>query len=218
MTLVELLMALSITTLIGVAVAGMTMAASDAQRATDAQNDSLQAARSSLGRLEQLIRQARLISGGGSDHLALWVGDTNGDGQINADETLYLTYLAGQRVVRMKSVRFPLNMDPLYKLLLNEQVPLSLSGDVAVLDTLTGSITYVQESDVAVDVDYLEFKFDVAPPLTGAVTIAARFGQAPRTLSANSTMHLRAGATRDVVNDGGEYVLNIPLCEVTSAS
>jgi type II secretory pathway pseudopilin PulG len=215
MTLIELMMALSIVAIISLAIAGLTFAVSDAQATTDDQNNSLQAARSSLGNLERMIRQARLVSGGGTDHLALWMGDTNGNGQINADETIYLTYLPGQRAVRMKSVRFPVNMDPVYKSLLNDDVSLSQSADVATLDSLVGCTAYIQQSDVAVDVDYMEFKFSAAPPLTQAVTIAARFGTAPRAVSLNSTIHLRAAATKNVVDDGGEFVLCVPACEVT---
>jgi hypothetical protein len=215
MTLVELMLALSITALIGVCISGTIMAVADAQAATDNKNDSLQAARSSLFNLERMIRDARLVSAGSATTLSLWMGDTNGDGQINVDETIYLTYLPAERVVRAKAVKFPLNLDTFYKSLLNDQLPLSASADVGVLETLPGVASYVQEWSVAVDVDQLEFKFTATPPLSEAVTVAARFGSTGHTVGLNSTVRLRAGATKDLIDDAGEYVLAIPACEVT---
>jgi hypothetical protein len=61
----------------------------------------------------------------------------------------------------------------------------------------------------------MEFKFSATPPLSEAVTVAARFGSTGHTVGLNSTVRLRAGATKNVVDDGGEFVLAIPACEVT---
>ncbi len=212
------MVAMTVIALIGLAVTGMIAAISTSQAKAMAINDTVQSGRISMVTLERLIRQARLVSGGDGNHLSLWMGDLNGDGQINANETYYLTYLPSQRVVRMKSIQFPANMDPCYKALLNVSLMLDDSADPSVLDGLLGCQPYIQQQDVAVDVDYVQFQFSTAPPMTKAVTISGRFGTAPQNVSLNSTVYLRGCDTTCITYDGADYNLNIPNCEVTNGS
>jgi hypothetical protein len=216
MTLVELMLALSLATLIGLAITSMTVAVADAQKTTSDLNDSTQAARCSMVGVERLVGGARLVSEGDANSLSLWMGDLNGDGQVNADETIYLTYYPAQRVLRSRYIKFPGNINPAYKTLINVELALSQSAVADVLDALIGCGPYIHENDVAVDVDSLEFKLMPAPPLTESVVISGRFSVSGQTVSLNTTVRLRADATSNVVDDGGEYVLNIPACEVTS--
>lgn len=209
-TLVELTLAMSILALIGTTVVAAAFAVSSAQASTDKLGDNVHAGRSSMVRIERLIRQAQLVSGGQADSLSLWMGDTDGNGRINADETVYLVYLSNERVVRMRRIQFPDIIEPVLKAVLNVEMTLTESADPCMLDMLVACLSYVTETDVAAEVDHFEFRYAPAAPLARTVSMLGRFGTGADSVSLNTTVRLRRDATDNVLEDSGEYVLALP--------
>ncbi|MCK4914028.1 MAG: prepilin-type N-terminal cleavage/methylation domain-containing protein, partial [Planctomycetes bacterium] len=89
-TLAELLVALMVTSIILSAVAALAFAISSAN---DSSNDTAQKQsqlRSATLRISELIKYSRLVEAASENEITLWKTDTDGDGQIDNDERVYL--------------------------------------------------------------------------------------------------------------------------------
>ena len=91
-TLVELLVALVITSLILTAVATIAYALSAANDSTDDTAEKQAQVRYVTLRIGELIRHCKLICGVFEGNLALWRADDNGNSQINLNEVIYIEH------------------------------------------------------------------------------------------------------------------------------
>jgi len=89
-TLVELLVALIVSSIILAAVATLAFAMSSANDATDDTSSKQAQVRYATLRISELIRHCKLLCGTPGDDLAVWRADDNGDGQININELVYI--------------------------------------------------------------------------------------------------------------------------------
>lgn len=90
-TLVELLVALMVSSIIFGAIASLTFAVGAAHDSSE-QADRVQAqVRFTTLRIGELLRQAKLVTLSGlGDDIAVWRADDNNDGQINGSEMMYI--------------------------------------------------------------------------------------------------------------------------------
>jgi len=100
-TLVELLVALVVSSLILAAVATLAFAMSSATKSTDDTSRKQAEVRFATLRISELIRQCRLICGTPGGELAVWRADDNGDGQINVNELVYVERGTGKNYLRL---------------------------------------------------------------------------------------------------------------------
>ncbi len=89
-TLVELLVALMVSSIVLAAVATLAYAMSSANDSTDDTSRKQAQVRYTTLRISELIRQCKLICFAGPDDFAVWRGDDNEDGQINASELVII--------------------------------------------------------------------------------------------------------------------------------
>lgn len=89
-TLVELLVALVITSIVLTAVATLAFALGTVHESTDDRAEKQAQVRFTTLRISELIRHCKLICSTGSNDLALWRADDNGNGQININELVYI--------------------------------------------------------------------------------------------------------------------------------
>lgn len=95
-TLPEMILGVAITSLVGLAVATVSAALSNAYDAGSAQQQSLQAARTAMLRTEKAVRQSALVLAAWDNNVLLWEGDRTGDGFVNISEvTLLIHYSDG---------------------------------------------------------------------------------------------------------------------------
>ena len=90
LTLVELLVALVVTSTVSAAITTLAFALGSAN---DASGDTCQKQaqiRSATIRIQELIRHSRLICSVNADDIAIWSADKNNDGQINIGELVYI--------------------------------------------------------------------------------------------------------------------------------
>lgn len=90
LTLVELLVALVVTSTVSAAITTLAFALGSAN---DASGDTCQKQaqiRSATIRIQELIRHSKLICSVNDDDIAIWSADSNNDGQINIDELVYI--------------------------------------------------------------------------------------------------------------------------------
>ncbi|MHC4995679.1 MAG: PulJ/GspJ family protein [Planctomycetota bacterium] len=86
MTLVELLIALGITVLIGAAVASMLVAVAYGSSSQKALRDTSVRLKLTSTRLDAAIRTSKMVLESGADYVVLWTDDTRGDDNPNLSE------------------------------------------------------------------------------------------------------------------------------------
>jgi len=153
-TLVELLVALVVSSLILTTVATLAFALSRANDATDDTSRKQAEVRFATLRISELIRQCKLICGTPSGELALWRADDNGDRQINVNELVYIERGTGKNFLRLCEFTAP-----------NTQVSLSQ------IQTLSPDACTVRRITLIPKCSNVEFLVDAAPPLTKLVSI-----------------------------------------------
>jgi len=207
-TLVELVMAMSITAMTALAVAGATMTLSTAYSRSQDYYQNIQTARATMLRFHSAVCKARLIVAADNNTLVLWDGDTNGDGQINIAELLLIDYDKGTRELREYSVVYPDEMCESLKDTHNVHIPLSSVTAVGAAGTVLGTPPYIQERLVATDVTDFTVATDSAPPLAGMVKLQITVGQGTESITLRSASTMRANMTSYVGTVGSNWVLD----------
>ena len=104
-TLVELLMALMVTSIILAAVATLAYAMGSADDAADDTIQKQAHLRYATLRISELIRYCKLICDNNGEYVAVWRADDNDDGLFNIDELVYIQkYEQGLRLVEFDSL------------------------------------------------------------------------------------------------------------------
>lgn len=129
-TLVELLVALIVSSIVLAAVATLAFAVGAAYDETDDTSQKQAQIRHATLRISELIRHCKLICGTPGNDLAVWRADDNNDGQININELVYIERGTGWEILRL--CEFPSS----------DTSPLNLS-DIETLSTSSFSVTYV---------------------------------------------------------------------------
>jgi len=89
-TLVELLVALMVSSIVLAAVATLAYAMSSANDSTDDTSRKQAQVRYTTRKISDLVRHCKLICFAGPDDFTVWRGDDNADGQINASELVII--------------------------------------------------------------------------------------------------------------------------------
>jgi len=107
-TLVELLVALMVSSIVLGAVASLTFAVGNAYDASEDVSTKQTQIRFAMLRISELIRQSDVVvisDYNGDITLAIWQGDSNGNGKINANELVYIEPGSGND--RISIVEYP---------------------------------------------------------------------------------------------------------------
>jgi len=160
-TLVELLVALVVTSVVLTAVATLAFAMGVACEITDDTSQKQAQLRYVQLRISELIRHSKLICEVSSDDFALWRADDNDDGQINIGELVYIE--AGPNKDHLQLCEFP-SSD-------GSAIDLNTIGPVATdwWSTYSSKINYIM---LIPNCSNVEFGFDVSPPNTRLVSIS----------------------------------------------
>ena len=208
LTLVELMMSLAMMSIIGLTVATVAAALSHAQSHTDEISENIQSGRSGLLAIESYVRRAKLVTAIDTDGLVVWLGDSNQDGKINADELAMIKYDSQARQVKLSKVSFPLNMAEAMVSVLNTPKDLSTvasTADVSGEFSRGIYVGYLSENVLATDVDSFEVVPDTAPPMSRLVLLRIKVGEsADRQVALTSSVKLRADDTANAANYDGE--------------
>ena len=96
LTLVELLVALMVCSIIFGAVATLAFAMGAANKSSDESSRTQAQVRYTTLRISELLRYAGFVVQSGSDDLAVWRADDNNDNQINPSEVVYIEAGSGR--------------------------------------------------------------------------------------------------------------------------
>jgi len=190
-TLAELLMALIVTGIILGAVATLAYALGTANDAADDTTWKQAQVRYATLRISELIRHCRLVFDETSEGLGVWRADDNGDGQINADEVVYVTKGPGGDCLQF--IEFSDESNPTYSVLGTIIQALLSSGFSEEYTTLIPECSNVQ------------FVTDVLPPQSRSVSIFFDLEESGVTHSYQIKTTLRAWAGH-LLDGSGELV------------
>lgn len=153
-SLVELLVALMVSSIVLAAVATLAYAMSSANDSTDDTSRKQAQVRYTTLRISELIRQCKLICFAGPDDFTVWRGDDNEDGQINAGELVIID--GGSNGEYLQLCDFPVAVsDPVVNL--SDIGSCSTSWWLGLGLSIRRAVLIPQCSD-------MEFSFDVLPP------------------------------------------------------
>lgn len=156
-TLAELLMALIVTGIILGAVATLAYALGAANDAADDTTWKQAQVRYATLRISELIRHCRLVFDETSEGLGVWRADDNGDGQINADEVVYVS--KGPGGDRLQFIEFSDASNPAY----------SVFGTI--IQALLSSGFSEEYTTLIPECSNVQFVTDVLPPQSRSVSI-----------------------------------------------
>ena len=206
-TLVELLLGLVITSMIGLTVAGASMVLSNAHFQSQQYYDCLQTARIAMRWIESDIRRSSLVTDV-ENGLMLWEGDTNGDGQINFSELTLITHDSSSGQVTRHRAVFPAGMSQEAIVAINTPFPLDQMVQAANSMALwMTSNAYVQSTTLATNVEMLDILPAQEPPMTTRLHIRLVVTEGGQYVTLRSAAKLRADRTEDVYVADGDYIL-----------
>lgn len=210
-TLTELMMAMAITSLIGLSVVSVAGVLSHAHSHTDSIVEAIQSGRLAMMRMDADIRKAGLITATNGDELAFWTGDANEDQQINVDEIVLIQATAAQTIERLQVV-FPDSMSAELRDALNVPKSLAELADTDDVRDLLEEATYsayLCRHVLAADVSSFEVVTDADPPMSRLVLMRLATGQATQQISLTNSARLRADKTGSIEWSEGVPVLNL---------
>ena len=190
-TIVELLMALIVTSMIIAAVATLAFALGSANDAADDTTQKQAQIRYATLRISELIRHCKLICGQPGGDLALWRADDNDDSQININELVYIEKGAGSDYLRL--CVFPSSATAFVNL-----------GDIDASLTGIYEVTYV---NLIPQCSNVQFSFDLVPPNSRFVSISLDVleNEAVRRYQINAVLRSWAG---NLLNDAGDSIIS----------
>lgn len=205
-TLMELMLAVAITSIIGLSIAGVSLALSRSYAHTQDFYSNLQTGRTSMSRMQDMLRKTKLVTSAGSDCLVVWTGDQEGTGfgQINRQELVMWIYNSAASEIRQYSIVYP---DALLSAL-NVVQPLSTVLAAPSLTNLVNTDIYSQSTVIATDVRAFRVTLDQAAPMARCVKLEITVGSVSAPVKLESAVRLRADATSKVVIQNSQYVLD----------
>ena len=208
-TLVEILLAVVVTSVVGLCVVTVTGAMF---RSMEASNDSygcVQTGRVLTLRLSKAVRCAQLVTDVSDDATAVmvWQSDDNGDRKINLTELLIVRWNAQNERLEEEVIAFPENWSQAVIDALNVNVPLSQA-------TLSSSVlvsyygTYGNTETLAEGITAFSVQADVAAPKSKVVGFHLSIARKGQEMSTRRTATLRAGQVHRVSGTEGAYALS----------
>ena len=177
-TLVELLLALMVTSIICAAVTTLSYALGTVSDTTDNTNQKQAQVRFATLRISELIRHGKLICRTLGDDLLVWRADDNGNNLINSNELVLIERSASHNFIRLCEFENPLNPNKslieLRTLTQKEQL------------TNNTNVTY---ATLISQCSNVRFRFDSAPPWTRFISVSFDL------LEGGTTHHYHINAT-----------------------
>ncbi|MBN2137280.1 MAG: prepilin-type N-terminal cleavage/methylation domain-containing protein [Sedimentisphaerales bacterium] len=197
-TLVELLVALSVSSIILAAVATLAYAMGAANDSTDDTSRKQAQVRYATMRVSELVRHCKLICFAGPDDFALWRADDNNDGRINISELVYVEKGASGDHLHLCDFPILWGWDPVIDL-----------SDVRAYSTKWWLMLNMSSNATALipQCSNVQFSFDVLPPQSRFVNISYVLTEnnIPRQYQTSAFVRGWAG---NILNDSGTALVN----------
>jgi hypothetical protein len=207
LTLPELVVGITITAIIGLAVAGVSMALSTGHAQSEQYSEYVQSARMGVMRVGRELREASLVTAYDSNTLILWGGDANGDGDINTDELVSISYDASTRQIVKYQKVYPSYWPDWLVDLLNFDLDLDEVDNANSVESYLKYGLLAESTVLATDVRSFDVTTGADAPVSRLVKVRLSVGDSDRALTVNTSMKLRADKTHRVYVSGNRYYL-----------
>ena len=207
-TLAELVLALAITTVIGLAVTGVAAAVSNLNQRAEAYFECLQNGRVAAAKLETMLRPALLITAASGSNMVVWTNDTADVGKINVSEVAKIFLDTTTKKLVLRTTVYPSTLTASQITGLDKPINLN---DLVSASVATSAPTYVQYdvvSTLACNVQSFAVYPDVPGPLTRLLKFKLVISVGGQTVTQYGAVTLRAPSTSKVFVSNGSYVLN----------
>ncbi len=211
-TLAEMLIAISITAMVGLTVMGASVALSSAYSRGEDSFECIQTARTAMRHLRMEVEKAPLVltafNGGGV--LCYWGGDSNSNGLIDVTEIRITIHNPFTGEITIYQVVYPDDWSDLLRDAYDPEFTLAQAMSADTLNMWVMSNSYRQSRVIATDIENCDFSLSADGPLSGLVrmSLTARKGKCEMTLQ--DATALRAPAVEYVSEVDGAYVLSVP--------
>lgn len=205
-TAVELIVAISITAMIALSAAGVSMVLSRAYADSRQSYSSLQTARSVIMRIRREISQAKLITSVTPGTVVYWQADLNGDGQINISELAVIEFDSEQQLLLAHKVVFPDSMDADTQAAFDVKVPLQNAVNSTVENLIRNNIRSVSR---ILGTGITSFTATATPDCPRAQLLSVRIatGHGISAVIMQTAVAVRASRIWDIAMADGQYVL-----------
>jgi len=207
-TVAEVLLGLAVMSLVGLSVAGLSFALSNAYCDGEELQRSLQTARSTMLRLQSTIRKARLITGQNGNDLLLWANDEDRDGGITLSEVTMLRWDPNSGGIRQFEIVIPESASP--ELREAFDFPVALDTLVTTPEQIATSLSshiWTHQRLLADGIAGLTLTGEPSIPTSRLLKIKITAGGAAREVTLRSVVKLRADATARVAQQDGKWIL-----------
>jgi cytochrome c-type biogenesis protein CcmE len=198
----ELMMAAVITTVIGVAVAGVAMSLSTNYSQNLDYYYNVQNARSATSYMRDCLRKAKLVTATSTNTIVLWLDD-NHDGQINSSEVRYWGIVSGE--LQELKIVYPAGLQALDTTLSLSQ----LTNAASALNLLRAN-AYKNWSSLASNASNFTVGVEPAAPLATFVKLNLTCGSSSEAIALRTAVAMRADSTALVSLKHGVYSLSTP--------
>lgn len=207
LTLAELVLAMAITAVIGLAATGVTLAVSNINEEAESYYEYLQSGRVAASRLERTLRSARLVTVAEDSKIVAWTRDRVDKGNINVSEVTKIYLNTNTKRLMLRRTVFPDSMDQATREALDVSVPLSDLTDPSVVHAESMYPQYDVTRVLARNVWEFTVYPDEPAPLTGTLKFRLVVGSYPQTVTRYGAVTLRASKVSRVAVANGTYVL-----------
>ncbi|MHC4562571.1 MAG: PulJ/GspJ family protein [Planctomycetota bacterium] len=206
-TLIELVAAMAVISVMGMTIAGVAMVLSTAHQHGEDYHECVQTGRVIMMNLQRTLRGARLVTAAQSDLVVLWEEDTDGNGQINISEVTVFRWDSGSRKLVRRRVVFPSDWSQGTRDFYDVAIPLWYVTDVSLNDLAYYFYYWGEDVTLAENIEAFALRVSPDAPLTTNVIVEMTVQQAARSLTLRSATWLRADCTDRVGMVGADYVL-----------
>ena len=207
-TLVEMLLVVIVTSVVGLCVVTVTGAMFSAIEASNDSYGCVQTGRVLTLRLSKLVRCAQLVTDVSDDGtvMMIWEADRNGDRSINLTELLVVRWSRQTKKLFQQRIEFPSNWSEAVIAALNVNIPLS-QATLSSSTLLSYFSVYGAEEPMADGITAFSVQTDVSAPMSKVVGIHLSVARKDQVMAARRTSTLRASQVHRVSGTEGAYVL-----------
>jgi type II secretory pathway pseudopilin PulG len=207
-TLAELVLALAITTVIGLAVTAVAAAVSNFNQRAEAYYECLQTGRVAAGRLEAMMRPALLVTAASGDNMVVWTDDHTDPGNINVSEVAKIFLDTTTKKLMLRTTVYPNTLTASQVRSLDRDIKLWELTSASVATSLPTYVQYDVTSVLAGNVQSFVVYPDVPAPLTRLLKFKLVISADGQTVTQYGAVMLRAPSTSSVTLNNNKYVLN----------
>jgi type II secretory pathway pseudopilin PulG len=207
-TLAELVLALAITTVIGLAVTGVAAAVSNFNERAEAYYECLQCGRVAAGKLEAMMRPALLITAASGSNMVVWTDDHIEPGKINVSEVTKIFLDTTTRQLMLRTTVYPSTLTADTITALDTSLALSQLTSASVATSAPTYVQYDATRVLAANVQSFVVYPNVPAPLTRLVKFKLVVSVDGQTVTQYGAVALRAPSTSSVIlQTDGKYAL-----------